>query len=327
MEGGPSRQSNNKKRRAEENPEGDNDKGDKMPKTGHSPPRSRRNSLNGDPVLTESTLKAMMDGMENRMLALVASMGADLKKNEAETKEVRKLLVDTESNLVDRMDGQKRELEAMIRNMAVPTASAGPGRLTPKNEETYWHYRKSLSIWPVPGDDASAGIRLFLIQKLRFTEEQVRDLGRVLVKRLREPTAKARREVFCTFETKETRDLVKASSKHLAGDREAGLRPQFPGFLVDTFRIFESIGYHLRSADPDIRRSVKYDDAAMDLVMDVKIGDEWKRIRPSEAKKTLEDNPQIRRGPTELTSQSISDILKKSSGRTPATGANATPRQ
>ena len=146
-----------------------------------------------------------------------------------------------------------------------------------------------------------------------------------MVKRLKEPVAKARKEIFCTFETKETRDLVKAASKHLAGDRESGLRPQFPGFLLDTFRTFESIGYHLRMADPDVRRSIKFDDTILDLEMDVKIGDDWKRIRPEEAKKTLESNPHIRRGPSEMSSSDLSLLLKKKT--TPATGANSTPMQ
>ena len=311
------------KRKAEESPEANKDKDDKMPRTGHSPPpqRTRRNSVS-EPI-SETMLKNMFDGLESRLSARIDGMGSELKKNTADIKEIRKNLSDTETNLLERMDRQKRELEDKIKGSTCSTSS-GPGRLSQKSEDSYWHFRKSLSVWPVAGDDASAGVRTFLIQRLRFSEEQVKDLGRILVKRMREPVAKARKEVYCTFETKETRDLVKAAGKNLAGDKEAGMRAQFPGFLIDTFRTFESIGYHLRNSDPSVRRSVKFDDNAMDLVMDIKVGngDEWQRIRSSEAKKTMEDNPHIKRGPSEMSSSALSALLSK---KTPATGANSTP--
>ena len=59
--------------------------------------------------------------------------------------------------------------------------------------------------------------------------------------------------------------------------------------------------------------------------MDVRIGDEWKRIRPAEARATVEKNPQIKRGPAELNCEDLSGLLAKGTKSTPATGANASP--
>ena len=312
------------KRKAEEEPT--SDKTDKMPKTGHSPPpqRTRRNSIGEQPV-TESVLKTMMEGMESRLGLRMEGMGSELRQNQAEIKEVRQLLGDTESKLLERMDGQKRQLEAMIVGSSNAAASSSAaGTLSPKKEESYWLHRRSLSVWPILGEDVQAGLKTFMNEKLKITDDQIREIGKIAFRRLKEPASKARKEVFCTFETKEARDIVKAASRNLTGGAEVGLRAQFPGFLVDTFRMFETIAFHLRGNDSSVRRAVKFDDANLDLMMDIKLGEEWRRILPAEARKTLEENPHIKRGPEEISSQSLSQLLAKTK-KSPATGANSQP--
>ena len=315
----------NNKRRANETSPLNNPKADKMPAR-HSPPpsRSRRNST-GEAPITENLLKSMLEGLESRMSAKLEATGSGVAKNKEDIKEIREQLSNTETNLLERMDGQRRQLESLIRG-AGQSSSAGPVRLSDKCEESYWLNRRSLSIWPIVGEDLSSGIRAFLIQKLKFSEQQVKDLGRIAVRRMKEPIPKARREAFCTFETKETRDLVKAAGKNLAGEgREVGMRAQFPGFLVDTFRLFETIAFNLRESDPSIKRAVKYNDAEMDLIMDVKVGEEWRRIRPAEARASLQNNPKIKRGPEEMSSSDLDQLLARPKNNTPASGANATP--
>lgn len=292
-----------------------------MPVRTPPPQRSRRQST-GDAGLTEATLRAVVDAMEKRVSDRIDAIGADTSKNRDDIKEVRETLAATESNLLSRMDEQKRHLESMIKS-----GGAGQARLTSKQEDSYWLHRRSLSVWPVLGEDPIAGLKTFLMQKLRMTEDNIREVGKISVKRMREPIARGRREVFCTFETKEARDIVKAASKHLAGEGQSvGLRAQFPGFLLETFRLFETIGYNLRTTDPTIRRSIKFDDSSFDLIMDVKIGEEWKRIRPEEARLSLQANPHLRRGPEEMSHTDITSLLAKAKATSPATGANSVPR-
>ena len=114
-------------------------------------------------------MRAMMDAMEGRLAKRFDNVAIDVKKNATDIQEVRQIVSDTETNLLERMDKQKRHLEDMIRS-SVP-CSSGASRLSPKCEETYWHFRKSLSVWPIPGDYASAGLKLFLVKKLHFTKE------------------------------------------------------------------------------------------------------------------------------------------------------------
>ena len=199
---------NGKKRRAEDDI---NTNEDKMPKTTHLPTRTRRGSIGGqDNPITENAMKAMLDAMEGRMSGRhdrvenrLETLCSEVTRNQAEVKEVRKMLEDNETKLMTRMDGQRKHLEALIAtNAAKLSPTAGASQLSPKNEEAYWLNRRSLNGWPVYGEDASAGLRIFFLQRLKLTEEQVKDLSKISIRRMKEPLSKARKEVFCSFETK-----------------------------------------------------------------------------------------------------------------------------
>ena len=94
---------------------------------------------------------------------------------------------------------------------------------------------------------------------------------------------------------------------------------QVPGYLSSNFKLLENLGYQMRAMDRGVRRVIKFDDDNMDLVMDVKIGDSWKRIKPAEANvaklsRTFTSNS----GPQEMSSAGIAAFF----AGTPATGAN-----
>ena len=79
----------------------------------------------------------------------------------------------------------------------------------------------------------------------------------------------------------------------------------------------------MRAVDPTVRRVIKFDDERSDLMMDVKVGDSWRRILPSQAKAAKMSNSfTASGGPLEMTSDNIGSFFTSvSSG--PATGANA----
>ena len=58
-------------------------------------------------------------------------------------------------------------------------------------------------------------------------------------------------------------------------------------------------------------------------MIDIKIGEDWRRIRPAEAKKAALENPSIRTTPKELNASDIVALVGKGGGK--ATWANATP--
>ena len=97
-------------------------------------------------------------------------------------------------------------------------------------------------------------------------------------------------------------------------------------------------------ANPAMKRSIKFDDESLGLYLDVQIpGQDWRRIRPDQARAAREADPSIRSGPPELSSNMIANAiaagtpaaglpaprspssLSTPSGPSPLTGANATP--
>ena len=118
---------------------------------------------------------------------------------------------------------------------------------------------------------------------------------------------------------------MKAAGPKLAGEgRAAGLRLQIPSFLSNNFRVLENLGYQMRKMDPEVRRVVKFDDENQDLMMDVRVGGEWRRVYPSDARAARNHNPNLSFGPSTMTSANISDFF---AGPSPATGANRQSRQ
>ena len=87
-------------------------------------------------------------------------------------------------------------------------------------------------------------------------------------------------------------------------------------------RLLSNNNNNLKQTDETIRRSIKFDDEREDLVMDVFVDNAWQRIRPEEAKKVADENPDISSCPKILSAAGISSILKK---KNPATGANSVP--
>ena len=101
------------------------------------------------------------------------------------------------------------------------------------------------------------------------------------------------------------------------------MRLHLPGHMLSNFKVLENLGYQMRAVNSDVRRVIKFDDEHLDLMMDVKIGGSWKRIRPDDALQAKKNNPALAKsGPEVLNSAGISDFFASS---TPATGANAVP--
>ena len=135
-----------------------------------------------------------------------------------------------------------------------------------------------------------------------------------------------RGEVAVTFPDVETRDHVRSSARNLAGKTSMGIRLEIPEHLRPSLRSLESISFDLKKRVPGMKRNIKFDDAVMDLVLDVKLGDDkpWQKIRPENARAVA-----VRRGPRlddaghqeELDPLALETVL----GAGPGTGSNATP--
>lgn len=282
--------------------------------------RNRRNSTSKKDSST-SELEATMLAIEKRQTERMDRLLAGMENNGEQVKSLRKLITDREEAIlgeVKEMDAKTNaRIDALVNSMGPQNRSRDS-----KHHDAYQDHRRALRIWPVPGPEIKPNLTAFLKEKLKITDDELKRLGNISFKKFRDPTSNDN-EVLITFETKRARDAVKAAGKHLAGlAGKAGMKIHVPGHLQSNFNLLQSLGYHLKQTDDSIRRSIKFDDDAENLVMDIFVDGAWSRIRPEEAKAVAEKNPSVASGPKVLSADKISGILNK---KTPATGANATP--
>ena len=169
-------------------------------------------------------------------------------------------------------------------------------------------------------------MRDFLVQNLEMDADFVSgDMGAVKIEKIVDPRSKILNEAVVEFCSVPLRDSIKASAFKLAG-RRAGIRMEIPHFLKSDFNALQNISYRMKMANPEMKRSVKFDDDQLGLMLDIQLpGQDWRRIRPDQARAARDNNPRLRLGPLELTSDMISGAIEEASSQPPLTGANAVP--
>ena len=113
------------------------------------------------------------------------------------------------------------------------------------------------------------------------------------------------------FSTVEVRDIVKRAAKELAGAQDAGIRLEVPNYLKPSLQALEAVSYHLKKKHTGIKRSIKFCDDDLDLVLDFNVdpsGDgAWKRVSAAQAKAM---KPKLSSGSSGRTSELTNDELE-----------------
>ena len=180
-----------------------------------------------------------------------------------------------------------------------------------KQDERFWECRRSLRLWPVP-NGSKASLKEYLTSKLEFEDGFLDDVGEVTIKKVVKKKPKYKDEVVVTFEEKAVRDAVKAQAHKLADHREtAGMRLQIPDHLQKTFRSLMNLSYELKKRNPDLRRSIKFDEDTMSMFMDIQTttGGNWRRVEPEQAAKFNADK---RVGASPIGSEELDELLEGS---------------
>ena len=132
-------------------------------------------------------------------------------------------------------------------------------------------------------------------------------MGQVVMTRTREPKNKNKDEYIVTFENKHVRDAVKASAANLANHREtAGMRLHVPDHLQKDFQALMNLSFDLKKKHPDLKRNVKFDEEDGGLFMDFKIGADWKRVKPKQARAAVKER---RKRTSSLNEEDLRDLL------------------
>ena len=123
---------------------------------------------------------------------------------------------------------------------------------------------------------------------LGFEDDFIDDIGKISIKKVVEKKPRFKDEAIIIFEEKAIRDTVKAQGHRLANHQEeAGMRLQIPNHLQKSFRSLMNLSCELKKKHPDLKRSVKFDEEAMDMFMDIQTsgGGSWQRVEPQQAVK------------------------------------------
>ena len=237
--------------------------------------------------------------------------------------------IEREKNMEDRItDTLKKKVDDAINAATISTRSAvasaalqaNSGAVLSRRERAYNLCRRSLKAWPVAGEDLVDTFKVFLSQRLKLGDHQISTLGPLDVSRRPGQAAETRSEVLVTFDCKEDRDLVKAAGPNLAGQSDAGLMIHVPGHLLDNLHALNGVGYTIKQRNTGVRRAVKFDDDNQDIFMDIKIGDQWRRITPAEARQVAQSLPSTStRGSRNLSVEDLTALVQGD----PVVGLNA----
>ena len=260
--------------------------------------------------------KRLTDGFKSRL----STIEAHIVENSRQIREIKDGMDDRDSRLEQkisrRVEEETRAMDEKLRR-ALVTVRTNPmrGCVSPtssKNEESYNYHRRTIRLWPVKEPNLLQGVNDFLQSRLKMTGPSLAALGKIVVKKEGAADSRFPEEVVVEFENKDQRDMVKASGKHLAGDSSVGMRINVPGYLMANYRLLSGVGYHIKSSNVDVKRAIKFDDPNRDLMLDIRINNEWQRITPAEARVAAERNPRIKLGPKKLGSGAISALVNQS---------------
>ena len=175
-------------------------------------------------------------------------------------------------------------------------------------------------MWPVAGPDLAAAAVQFMETRLqlpagRLTEDQV-----VVKSIYSPPDSVIKSQVLVRFDSVSLRDEVKALGKNLSGrDRSVGIQIEVPDHLRGRFQTFQSLAYKLKSKYPNLRRNVKFNDAELTLVMDVKLSpdQDWKAVLYEDANAIL---PRGRNRTASISRTELAGLVAPDPGKPGATG-------
>ena len=188
-------------------------------------------------------------------------------------------------------DNQKR-IEALLR----AGASGGPANerdaFSEVEKTQYWEARRLMRMWPVPngGRCGQREVDDFMKKYLDIPENvrqtvtvsSVRPLGQMR-------RSKIQHEVLVKFERVDDRDTVQSYAPNLAAHKgQAEVRMEVPTHLKPAFRTLEGHARELSSRYPAMKKSIKFDDATLGIVMDVRLteGSGWQRIDEKKARES-----------------------------------------
>lgn len=235
-------------------------------------------------------------------------------KTTAEIMEVRSLLLEKNKEREDDIARLKESIypkEKLEQDICDQIKSKRSAPTEPTQDGGYWLARRSLRCWPIRGraeKDIWKSVGSFFSSNMRIPngvlcEKDVECIRRITPRNSRprslrnEPNTPVHDEAVVVFSNVELRDMVFSYAYNLGqfidddGRPTAGVRMEIPDALRPTFQDLQAYGGVLRTKHgKGLKRSVRYDDSAKTLYMNVKLpnSEEWLHV---DHKLALEERP------------------------------------
>ena len=233
-------------------------------------------------MLAEMNARLMSMPTKDDLRSLDRNIRREIAGNTAKIREIE-----------DKVDAQAHGLTALVKKEVVKTVQelgACPG-LSAAHRDSFLVCRRSIRIWPIlPNTDGIVqAARCFFRDILEMDPQQIIKVEIESVKEIADtPRSKISREVLVLFQCVEDRDIVYSHANRLSKHTgKAGIRLEIPEHLRSDFRLLETHGNAVRASQgPNVKRSIRFDDAEMSLVLNIKLGehDPWVSVDISQAR-------------------------------------------
>ena len=274
--------------------------------------RKRSASQAGD--LEQPAAKKMSKAEEMSLATMVGKLAKtvnDMNKNMARREDIS----DLKDHFSEKIEDNRREiqklhalrkededkLEGKILKVVEGATPMAPGtndresRQVDLEERTaFYRCRKSVRIWPVvqTTDGLLKDVCQFLRLVLLIPHEVIQGLKiEKMERQVQTRRSKINDEVLVQLASSKQRDIVQSYALNLskmAG--KAGLRMEIPHHLEGAFKVMEEHAGLLNKKFPGTKRSIKFDDIAMSLSIDIKLpsDDQWHKFSYRQIKHAAE---------------------------------------
>ena len=259
---------------------------------------TRQNNGGQDILAIVTSLKQAVDKLteqmptKTEMQKMEDNIKADVGRNTENIQKLFKLRKD------DREQFREKVLEVVA---GTSTAAGGDGSNNRRMDE-YMQASRSLRIWPVAQEAGrlEENCKDFFARILEMPGDVADGMTIQSTRRLVQTRrSKITDEVLICFATSRERDIVQSYAVNLSKHKDkAGIKLKIPAHLISSFRLLEQHAGALRAQFPaGLKRAIKFDDATMDLAMDVKIPTNVNghRLTVDQVRKANRSRPHVQR--------------------------------
>ena len=239
-----------------------------------------------DDLASKKDLERVERDLHQKLHDKARETGQQIQTNNRIIKEVRQEMAD-----------QKGQIERLEERMPRQEARTVTGQVAAmKRREAqqgaYMRARRSFRIWPVrkaADESDEVAVKKFFQKYMAVPVTLLNTINIDTIRKAIEQPArsKIRDEMIVTFAEREERDTIKSYARELAkANGQAGLRLDLPDYLKGHHKILEEHAYAMIELyGKEVKRNIKFDDRADDLMMDIKLpmSNKWHNITMRQA--------------------------------------------